>query len=168
MTFNGWRHYSHVAFLAASLHIVSPAGIFLSAPYGESIFSFLQFGGLHCYILAKMAAEQSHDWKSSFLLLSSGMFFGLATLIRSNGILSGLIFLWDAVVESIEIVQSLTDRTKLRRMVCTLLAGSFVVLGTIVPQYKAYVDYCVDIDLTPPWCSRFPPSIYAFVQAHYW
>ncbi len=41
-----------LAFLAASLHIFSPAGLFLSAPYAESTFSLLSFVGFYILALA--------------------------------------------------------------------------------------------------------------------
>ncbi|KAE8392109.1 hypothetical protein BDV23DRAFT_61094 [Aspergillus alliaceus] len=57
------------SFLSSSLHIICPAGAFLSAPYGESLFSFLNITGFYIY-------------SSSLLDLKSGMwdFYGTGRL----------------------------------------------------------------------------------------
>ena len=89
-----------VAFIAACLHTVSPAGLFLSTPYGESTFAFTTFLGTLCYIRAQeqhyLPSQQSHLTRPAWILLS-GISFALSTLFRSNGLLHGTIFLSDAI-----------------------------------------------------------------------
>ena len=82
-----------IAFIAASLHIFSTAGLFLSAPYAESLFSMLNFLGvlLHAGIPYEMPLEK-YGPSALFRLLLSGVCFGLATTCRSNGVFSGLIY----------------------------------------------------------------------------
>ncbi|KAG9386627.1 GPI mannosyltransferase 2 [Pyrenophora tritici-repentis] len=85
-----------IPFIAAVLHILTPASLFLCAPYAEAMFSFLNFTGMLFYAQSRTMAETG---KSSFgedlLKISSGLFFAVATLMRSNGLLSGTIFLYD-------------------------------------------------------------------------
>ncbi|KAG9516636.1 DUF409 domain protein, partial [Aureobasidium melanogenum] len=117
-----------VAFIAACLHIFSSAGLFLSAPYSESLFSLLNFFGV--FVHAGIPCEsplEGYGTDSLSRLLLSGASFGLATTVRSNGML--------------------------------------------LPQYMAYQDYCVapsSHSNLRPWCSRSLPSVYSWVQEHYW
>ncbi|KAI5251754.1 mannosyltransferase [Aureobasidium subglaciale] len=81
------------AFLAASMHIFSSAGMFMSAPYSESLFSMLNFAGILIHARIPWNSPLEDYGASSLLsLLSSGACFGLATTVRSNGIFSGLIY----------------------------------------------------------------------------
>jgi GPI mannosyltransferase 2 len=158
---------SWLAFTAASLHIISPAGIFLSAPYAESSCALLSFIG--CLLFPKSLGDKgpvtaSHD----MLVLLSGVFFGIATTFRSNGILNGLLLL----EEAFRILWSLKSDSRIsafRRLLATGLGGLSVAVGFLLPQYIAYTEYCGNSGTnTRTWCKRTLPSIYTFVQDHYW
>lgn len=161
---------SGFALTAAFLHIISPAGLFLSAPYAESSCALLTFSGV--LLFAKSFASKGqptigHD----LLILLSGISFSIATTFRSNGIFSGLLLL----EEAFRILFSLTynfNVTALRRLLATGLGGLSVGAGFIVPQYIAWREYCgeakADSDILRPWCQKALPSIYSFVQDHYW
>ena len=156
-----------VAFIAASLHIFSSAGLFLSAPYSESLFSLLNFLGVfvHAGIPYEMPLEE-YGPSSLICLLLSGASFGLATTVRSNGIFSGLIYFYHVYIL---FHSRITIRTIITIAVIGLSAAT-IVSGMLLPQHIAYQDYCVaqsDRDLRP-WCSRSLPSIYSWVQEHYW
>ncbi|KAK3709733.1 ER membrane glycoprotein subunit of the GPI transamidase complex-like protein [Vermiconidia calcicola] len=160
----------HVAFIASCLHIISPAGIFLSAPYGESTFAFLNFAGMLSYILAvRQRHSNSHRSTSNGIsyVLAAGAFFGAAATIRSNGLLSGLIFAWDAIEAFIRPLNTMRDARSMARFSATILAGMLVAVGFAAPQVVAYTEYCTGGN-TRPWCSHIPPSIYTWVQGHYW
>lgn len=156
-----------LAFVAAALHIVSPAGVFLSAPYNESPFAGLSFVGN--LLFAVGLKSRDHRWKRDFSLIASGCFFGLATLFRSNGLTSGLLF----AVEAVNSLLAFADH----RSVSTLLSlgapivgGLCVAAGSVVPQTMAWMRYCsasVEGDVRP-WCLKTIPSIYTFVQDYYW
>ncbi|KAL6228943.1 hypothetical protein BDW75DRAFT_119004 [Aspergillus navahoensis] len=154
-------------FLSAALHIVSPAGAFLSAPYGESLFSFLNITGFYIYSsslddLAKRKQSMSH-----VKLLISGCFFAVATAVRSNGILSGILLAYDALYQTYEILFRHSFRAAVR-LSFVVLSGCTVALGFIIPQYLAYTAYCMNEGVSRPWCQFLVPSIYGWVQAHYW
>ena len=42
-----------VSFVSAALHVLSPAGLFLTAPYAESLFSLLSFVGCLLYVFSR-------------------------------------------------------------------------------------------------------------------
>lgn len=156
------------AFLAAILHIFSPAGVFLSAPYSEGLFSCLNFLGMLLY--AQTHTPRSSGQSRTFTnaaLIGSGLCWGLASSVRGNGILSGLILLYRCVT----LLDSLPSFTAVQDLVVTVLAGILVAIGTIVPQWIAFEEYCLGAasgSELPTWCSAIPPSIFKWVQSHYW
>ena len=157
--------------LTASLHIISPAGMFLSSPYAESSFSFLSFTGYYLYAKAMMKHGEGRESQRDFSLLLSGVFFGIATTFRGNGLLSGLLFVWDALACGIRILRSIKIASNARHLLVVLMSGFLMACIALMPQYIAYSEYCVheiaDSD-TRPWCSHWPPSIYTWVQKQYW
>ncbi|RFU31632.1 hypothetical protein B7463_g4697, partial [Scytalidium lignicola] len=157
-----------LALTTALLHIVSPAGIFLSAPYAESACSFLSFLG---YLLfsRSIAPQGRYSIHHDIFILLSGLSFGLATLCRSNGILNGILLLEEALSLILQLKHGL-NISVIRRGVATGLGGIFVALGFLIPQYVAYQAFCQNSNHQPlrPWCEKTLPSIYTFVQDYYW
>lgn len=154
------------SFLAAGLHIISPAGIFLSAPYAESSFSFFNFSGFYLFAESLKEHSRSQTVKSEGLMLLSGILFGVATTIRGNGLLSGLLYGLEGVKEIIEFTNP-----RFRRLSSIVLGGSLMAFCAMLPHFIAYSDFCVNVNLSEkrrPWCSHKIPSIYAWVQGHYW
>jgi phosphatidylinositol glycan class V len=164
LTLTLFPHYSRsLAFIVASLHIISPAGLFLSAPYAESSCALLSFAGTFAFY----GSFPKSGLLGNLLVLLSGLLFGCATTFRSNGILNGLLLL----EEAIRLVLSLKDGreiAKIIRILSTGAAGIICGAGFILPQYIAYTEYCGGHSLVRPWCVRTIPSIYIFVQDHYW
>ena len=162
---------SSLCLLAASLHIISPAGMFLSAPYAESSFSFLSFAGYYLYAKATLMHGENKDTQRDSLVLFSGVVFGIATTFRGNGLLSGLLFVWDALVCGARILQSIETVSNARHLLTVSMSGLLMACIAMTPQYLAYDEYCVrgsvDSDKRP-WCSYWPPSIYTWVQRQYW
>lgn len=141
---------ARIAFAAAILHTVSPAGIFLSAPYGESIFACLSFAGMLAYAHAlhlrkENAAREASGGISKAEILNtvqSGLLFGLAATVRGNGLLNGILFLWDAmelVLQPQKLIRSASD---LSRLAATILAGILTGAGFAGPQVVAYLEFC--------------------------
>ena len=158
------------AILAASLHIISPGGLFLSAPYAESSFSFLNMTGFYLYAKSRRADYTSRSNTRDCLLVVSGIVFGLATTLRSNGLLSGLIFCYDLFEPTAKILQLRDVLSNIRRLFFLGLSGCGLATGFVLPQYLAYIEYCANAKEgnQRPWCTYHPPSVYTWVQRHYW
>ncbi|KAF7174424.1 hypothetical protein CNMCM5623_007168 [Aspergillus felis] len=160
-----------LAFIAACLHIFSPAGLFLSAPFGESTYASLSFTGYFLFVQSFSLSGASTGLKDALIPLA-GILCGLATTVRSNGILNGLLFLEEAIRVLYSMTRGVTF-AKSRRLLAVGIAGVCTGLGFVIPQYIAYRDFCVNYPHTHDeepriWCRGTLPSIYSFVQDHYW
>ncbi|KAK7426574.1 ER membrane glycoprotein subunit of the GPI transamidase complex-like protein [Neonectria magnoliae] len=157
-----------LAFVAAAIHIFSPAGLFLSAPYAESPFTCLSFVGDLLFALGVKAGPDSLRRNAS--VAGAGVVFGLATTFRSNGLFGGLPF----AVEAVQCLLAFANGpsfSKILRLVAPVLGGLFVAAGAIIPQAIAWMRYCggnISEAELRPWCTRLIPSIYTFVQEEYW
>jgi phosphatidylinositol glycan class V len=161
----------NVPFIAALLHVLSPAGLFLSAPYSESLFSAINFTGMTYYVLAKRAGAAAGTWSGAqdVYMLTSGLVFAGATFVRSNGLLNGLIFLYDVACVVRRVLAFQFKMHDARRLLVACVAGAILSTGYIVPQLEAYRQYCMSGSGSPrSWCLDLVPSIYSWVQKHYW
>ena len=159
-----------VALCTALLHTLSPAGVFLSAPYTESLFSLLNITGFALYLQGMNRISGHASLFQRLQVVIAGLIFGFATTIRSNGLLSGLPFLYDAVARSWAIANHGFSKRRLYDLGALVLGGILVLTGLLIPQIFAYRAYCIDsvAGARQPWCTRALPSIYAWVQEHYW
>jgi GPI mannosyltransferase 2 len=166
---------SRWALAAALLHVLSPAGLFLSAPYAESACSLLSFTGWLLLVESciKTGASVSSLPRDALTLLA-GLSFGLATYFRTNALLNGAPLAFDFLSTFYHLTEDL-DHSKtpdyLRRLLILGTAGLLVAGGSIVPQYLAYQTYCSTASVPSearPWCTHFIPSIYNHVQRQYW
>jgi GPI mannosyltransferase 2 len=154
------------AFVAALLHIFSPAGLFLSAPYSEASFSALSFAGL-CLLV--WSFETTSTGLKNALVLLSGSIFERALRHRSNGIFNGIPILAAFLQAGVAFLK--TPRwVHIREVLVFGIAGVWLSLGLLDPQVEAFFEYCSPRrNAVPrPWCSARIPSIYSFVQDHYW
>ncbi|KAH7028111.1 mannosyltransferase [Microdochium trichocladiopsis] len=154
------------SFTAAILHIISPAGLFLSAPYAESVFSLLSFLG-YLFLAKGLLGNQKRRLAHDASLVSSGLWFGFSCTFRSNGLFSGIPF---AVALLVELTCSPPTLPNIRRRFALVLGGLAIAVGFIAPQFSAYLSFCVrpSGEALRPWCDKALPSIYTFVQEHYW
>ncbi|KAI1623814.1 phosphatidylinositol glycan, class V [Exophiala viscosa] len=161
---------SYISFTAAALHIFSPAGIFLSAPSTESIFAPLSFLGFWAYLHAIRCFNHAKILTGCLNIILAGLAFGLATIIRSNGILAGIPFLIEAVTITLTILSRGLSLSRITRLASIVVGGLLVGLGMVAPQFIAYQEYCADRASSErrPWCEWSLPSIFTFVQSHYW
>ncbi|KAB5566674.1 GPI mannosyltransferase 2 [Coniochaeta sp. 2T2.1] len=173
-----------LALLGALLHVFSPAGLFLSAPYSEAPFALLSFLGYLLYAKSCNSLTPTTHGRAALLtrdaqLLLAGCVFGLATAFRSNGISHGVPFAWEFVQQLSALLRRRRPSfSAIRRLTVLGVAGLCVAAGSTVPQYVAYRRFCVDGDPTTsalvagvgrrPWCDGRLRSIYAFVQVYYW
>ncbi|KAF3068409.1 GPI mannosyltransferase 2 [Daldinia childiae] len=153
-----------LSFIAALLHILSPAGLFLSAPYNESTFAFLSFTGY--LFFAKGLLGPKRTFAHDVSLVASGMWFGFATTFRSNGLFNGIPF---AIALTHELTMPPT-LSSIRRRFALLLGGLAIAVSFVIPQLVAFQIFCSVPSGTRlrPWCTSAFPSIYSFVQARYW
>ncbi|KAF7558477.1 hypothetical protein G7046_g5684 [Stylonectria norvegica] len=157
-----------LAFVASIVHILSPAGLFLSSPSAESLFSCLSFVGNLLFALA--LKDGSRVWRWNLGLIGGGISFGIATTVRSNGLFGGVLF----AVEAVKRLSALRDTpsfSRLLRLVAPVVGGLCVAAGAVIPQAIAWKRYCAESATNGelrPWCSRLVPSIYTFVQEEYW
>ncbi|KAL8796240.1 MAG: hypothetical protein Q9195_001355 [Heterodermia aff. obscurata] len=133
------------AFVAALLHVVSPAGIFLTAPYAESPFALLNFLGCYFYLKVYDDRATSNSLGRGLSRLASGLCFGIATTFRGNGLLSGCVFAYDVSVIAWEMLSSRKVLNYLHDFSFTVAAGGMVALGSLVPQLLAFNEYCLKI-----------------------
>ena len=157
-----------LAFVSACLHIIAPAGIFLSAPYAESLFSLLQFSGFLLYAKSVEGKTQSYLIWRDIGILFAGILLGFATTVRSNGIVAGIIFAYDAVLDAINLLLYNRNLATCRKLLCEVLAGLAIAIGAAMPQYLAYREFCIEQEELRPWCLKYIPSVYAWVQSFYW
>lgn len=166
---------SRWALAAALLHVLSPAGLFLSAPYAESACSLLSFTGWLLLVKSCLRTGESVSSLSrDALTLLAGLVFGLATYFRTNALLNGAPLAFDFLLTFYHLTEDL-DRRKtpgyLRRLLVIGIAGLLVAGGTVVPQYLAYQTYCSTASAPSgarPWCTHLVPSIFNYVQSQYW
>lgn len=157
-----------ICLLSAALHIICPAGAFLSAPYGESVFSFLNISGFYFYTSSLISEHNDCTTWRDLQVVAAALSFAIATMVRSNGILSGFLFAYDAGILAWTTLTQGPSLHKSRRLAVIVFGGCTVALGMIVPQILAYRIYCTSQDDLRPWCSSTLPSIYAWVQGYYW
>jgi len=124
---------------------------------------------MYSYAAAHSNNYPLKQWNRDALKIAAGLSFGLGTTVRSNGLLSGLIFMIDALCNARSMFYSPNFRLQVRELCVTVMAGILLGFGTIIPQYLAYMEYCSSSagDLRP-WCATAMPSIYNWVQKHYW
>lgn len=156
-----------MAFLAATLHVISPAGLFLSAPYSESPCACLCFIGV--LLFATGLKYPRGGFKRNILVIAAGLFCGVATAFRSNGLSYGVLFAMDLADCLLDFMKEPRVHVVFRAA-STVIGGLSVAAGGVVPQAIAWKRYCWEVDGAElrPWCSRSIPSIYTFVQEHYW
>ena len=161
---------SSAPFAVAALHIISPAGAFLSAPYSEALFSFLSIVGLILYFNGFRLYSCGENFLSSMQTVLAGVVLGLSISVRSNGLLNGTIFLYDAVIMVARLHHLENRFANLRRLAVICIAGSCLGLGAMLPQAMAYKEFCTaeHEETLRPWCRNLIPSIYTWVQNHYW
>jgi GPI mannosyltransferase 2 len=182
-----WRNHPQtvlVSLLSAALHVVSPAGLFLSSPFAESSCALFSFAG---YLLYAQSCVSAKPLAQDGYLVLAGLLFGIATTFRSNGILNGIPFAWEVLQVLPRLVSnlfstsgsgqqqkgSLTTASAVRRLLALGVGGIAVAAGSLVPQVAAYQRFCSGTSGSTevprrPWCHGYLPSIYTFVQRHYW
>lgn len=149
--------------VAALLHIISPAGLFLSAPYSESLFSLLTTTG---YWLYTKSTKSSAGIGQSFLLLMSAVSLSISCTVRSNGLLHGIPFLIDFILELGQFVRR-PGFLAVFRITTLGICGLMIAGGLVLPQFIAWRQFCLGSSKAE-WCGNTIPSVYFWVQDKYW
>ncbi|KIW72755.1 hypothetical protein PV04_00930 [Phialophora macrospora] len=157
-------------FRAAALHIISPAGVFLSAPYAESLFSFLSMSGFLGFVYALQRFSKNQTFAGSAMMGLAGLSSCAATIVRSNGILAGIPFLFEAITAALSTLSQGLSTTRLTQLASLGAGGLLVGIGLAYPQFLAFQEYCSgrSPEDRRPWCNLTLPSIFTWVQSHYW
>lgn len=146
------------------LHILSPAGLVLAAPYSEALFSLLSFLGYYLYAVSAHAYHARNGALAQLLLLLA--VFLLVATVRGNGVLNGLVLLSEFLSEAYAAavgggtgvdsgVRGVGERVG--RLLGLGIAGVMVGLGVAMPQVLAWLEYCTIEGETREWCSRTIP-----------
>lgn len=134
------------------------------------MFSFLNILGFQLYLNALRNRRQKSTMFAKIQCLAAGAVFGCATTVRSNGLLSGALFLYEAAATAVSLFNGDLSVENYGWLIVIGIGGCLTALGAIIPQYGAYLRYCT-IDTghkTRMWCNDYIPSIYGWVQRHYW
>lgn len=137
--------------LVATLYSLSPAGIFLVSGYPESAFAALSTAGIIVF----------YNYNA---YIGAGCLFALATLLRSNGLVWGILYATQLLGE----LPRLRTRsvTRVYTILKLLIGGSIIALAFVYTQVNAYYELCPTLDL--PFCQNAIPSIYLYIQKKYW
>ena len=135
------------AITATLLFCITPASIFMSAFYSESLFASLTFAGI-------VQLQHGH-------ITMASLAFAATTATSSNGILNVLFIIFEAFRR-----WTTVGRVVGRDALLLLLHCILVLLPWVAIQGYGYWLFCMHGDR--PFCHESSPLIYPFVQSHYW
>lgn len=160
------QYCERVASRAAMLYALTPAGIFMASGYSEPLFALLSFSAMFL----------REDLKYS----GAGLIFAMSTLIRSNGLLWGIFYAYDVILNVKILYHSYKNRYSRKVVVPSIVSftinmmqgGFLVTVAFAVSQILAYWMYCPQAE----WCTArngsghgiVLPMIYPYIQSKYW
>lgn len=180
-----------LALLSSLLYCITPANVFMTAGYSESLFAALTFGGL--YLLEKG------------FTLRACLALSIATAARSNGLVNIGFLLYLPSLYALSQIRFYRTTTKghakvfhysfviFRLVLTSLLGTATIALPFVAFQYYGYRTFCtpsVSLERIPPvllslaerkgyrvpdensppplWCMRPLPMLYSHIQDVYW
>lgn len=186
-----------LAFKAAVLFCFNPASVFFSAPYTETVFSYLTFSGM----LDVVRIYRNHVHSKKSLNCKDDLYIipiSMSTCTRSNGILNiGFLTYFLVCFYYYKLVNS---RLQFKRLffftfnICIFLIVNVAIclIPFILYQIYAYNLFCKDFKTSLPenvvvyglkndlilpgtfsqhnqtWCYQNLPFSYSYIQDHYW
>lgn len=158
--------------LVSLLHAFSPSPSTQVVPYTEPFYALFSFAAIYL--------QTQHAKESYMRKISSAILMALATSFRPIGIIQALQWLpdWCHQLEKL-VLKSPSKRTItlpafLAHSFQTLILGLITCSPFLYHQWTGYQHFCLkplqsgDLLSVRPWCSDRIPSIYGFVQSHYW
>ena len=180
-----------LALLSSLLYCLTPANVFMTSGYSESLFAALTFGGL--FLLEKG------------FTLRACLTLGIATAARSNGLVNIGFLLYLPSLRALSQIRAYrttaTGHSKVfrymwvivRLLVTSLLGTAIIALPFCAFQYYGYRTFCTPstaLERIPPalvslarrkgyrmpdengppplWCMRPLPLLYSHIQDVYW
>ncbi|XP_028326653.1 palmitoyltransferase ZDHHC18-A [Gouania willdenowi] len=180
-----------LALLSSLLYCITPANVFMTAGYSESLFAALTFGGL--FLLEKG------------FTLRACLALSIATAARSNGLVNTGFLLYLPSLHAISHIRFYRSTTKghskvfhyiwavASLLITSLLGTAIIALPFCAFQYYGYRTFCTpstslesihpgllllaerkgyrvpDENGPPPlWCMRALPLLYSHIQDVYW
>jgi len=157
----------------ALLYCFTPASIFHLAPgYTEAMFTFLATYGALSFARGSMYSHKL-DWRYWLNKGTSYVFFALAASFRSNGVLLGIFPACEIAVLLFAVKRERKYWSqRLTALPLHVVGGLCIALPTVLVQHDAYKKFCGPDSryekARRPWCAKFPPDVYSFVQSEYW
>lgn len=165
-TFRSYKFFgsSSIAHLSSTLFVLSPAGIFLTTSYSESISALLSFVALYLREVAINHEDFTSRVHGSIryhaVYVFSGVFAALAFGQRANCLLLGIAYLYD--------LYEYGYRAKnLHDAITSVAAGSILFAAFVFSNVYNYLVFCTSHS-TQKWCSNTIPSLFLYAQGHYW
>ena len=150
---------------AAILYCITPSPATLVSPYNEPFYAFFAFTGM-------LLVERKK-------IIPAALLFACATAFRANGMLNVGFVVYPLLQRYMEVRTlmacsyrlinvSQNGKIRLPTTIQTSLSALLVVSPFVWRQYQGYQMFCQDTLDWRPWCKNTIPSIYSFVQDHYW
>lgn len=173
LVFQNARLFSpeRVALASLALFILSPAAMFLTAPYSEAIAAFFSFLCLY-FRESALLVQYGTPRINMPLYLASGLAAALAYGFRANCLLLGLVYVYDLagvlnLLSGSSIITSAMLKGSITTRLLPIMAGLILGLGFLASQIYNYMAVCYKSD-RGEWCSARIPSLFTYAQAHYW
>lgn len=150
LTLNTFRGNETLAYISAIAFSLSPASMFISSFYAESLFALLTFTGMLC-ITRRQYIKASIVW-------------GIASATRANAVMYAGYIIYELVVRNL--IQGRSAKNAIASLILAAGCTMLVFLGFITFQVYGYHQFCHQ--LQRPWCEDSIPLLYPFVQKFYW
>ncbi|CAK9438517.1 uncharacterized protein LODBEIA_P27410 [Lodderomyces beijingensis] len=162
VTTDVFRNDKVIAHRVALMMIISPAGIFLTANYSENLSNLLTITAIYCYYLSMdfqdIRTRSNQSIKSVALYIMSGVLIALNYTVRANGLLMGVIYVFD-------LYHFLILDSNFSESLVTIFTGSLLAATLLAQNMYHYFLFCPQ---RQGWCNHTVPSLFRFAQSHYW